>query len=73
MFLIVTGVNAAMLGFEPIFGHYSTLMAPSKEENEGMHREYRDARKKSWVHALSFSFDYAARDEGKLASDSVTH
>jgi len=60
-FLIVVGVNAAMLGFGLTFAGYLTLMAPSEEENEEMHRNYREAREKSWMHALSFSFNYAAR------------
>jgi len=43
-FLIVVDVNAVMLGFGLKFAGYVTLMAPSEEENEEMHRNYREAR-----------------------------
>jgi hypothetical protein len=72
-FLIVVGVNAAMVGFGLIFGGYLTRMAPSEEEDEEMHGDYREAREKSWMHALWFSFNYAARARVSWLRIAVTH
>jgi len=72
-FLIVIGVNAAMVGFSLIFGGYLTLMAPSEEENEGMQGDYREALEKSWMHALWFSSNYAARARVSWLRIAVTH
>ena len=51
-----------------IFGGYLTLIAPSEEENEEMHRDCCDAREKSWLRALVF-IQLRSAGEGKLASN----
>jgi hypothetical protein len=71
-FLIVIGVNAVMVGFGLIFGGYLTLIAPSKKKNE-MHRDSREACKKSWMHALWFSFNYAVRARVSWLRIAATH
>jgi len=72
-FLIVIGVNTAMVGFGPIFGGYLTLIAPSEKKNEEMHRDSREACKNSWMHALWFSFNYAPRARVSWLRIAVTH
>jgi hypothetical protein len=59
--LIIAGVNAAMAGCGLLFGGYLMLTAPSEAETVEMQKHYREAREKSWMRAILFSFNYSAQ------------